>query len=77
MHSKKVQSIISNNNKLCIDKNNSITDCVINFFISIIGRLDPVIKKLVTKNISNLQLQCKNAKFDVEIMDFIKSFWIP
>ena len=36
--------------------------------------MDPVAKKLVTENISNLQLQCKNSKFDIESMDFMKKF---
>ena len=73
---KKIQSIIlnKNNNRFFVNENNSITDCVINFFNSIIGILDPVAKRLVTENINNLQLQCKNSKFDVESMDFMKKF---
>ena len=41
---KKIQSIIlnKNNNRFFVNENNSITDCVINFFNSIIGTLDPV-----------------------------------
>ena len=47
---KKIQSIIlnNNNNGLFVDENNNITDCIINFFNSIIGSLDPVAKKFLT-----------------------------
>ena len=72
---RKVQNIIVNNNYNQFNiYNNNIINSIITFFNDIIGGLDPIAKKLITENINNLQLKCKNSKFDVEIMDFMRKF---
>ena len=71
----KVENIIINNNNYQINNynnNNNITDFIIKFFNEAIGGLDNSSKKLISENINILQLKCKNAKFDVEVMDLMK-----
>lgn len=72
---RRVQNIIVNNNYNQFNiYNNNIINSIIKFFNDIIGGLDSISKKLITENINNLQLKCKNAKFDVEVMDLMRQF---
>ena len=71
---KKVQNLILNKNNQLNVNNNDIINSIINFFNDIIGELSPIAIKLITENINKLQLMCGNAKFDIEILDFVRKF---
>ena len=72
---RKVENLILNKNYQLNDNNNdNIINCIIKFFNDIIGELKPIATKLITENINKLQLMCGNAKFDVEILDFVRKF---